>query len=153
MVYQKRVWVFKRYKTVTKRWPVTGQLKKEQRRIFSMKGQKSTKFRPPDKGMRNEGIMITWKCSMNAVYNILLCWSFQLGLSEYAVNHLRPHAILLGQPQLYLLNLFRNRHIMHCTSKWYLLYLPDRWEALLYVYCSLMFWYVKWFPNKTVYKK
>lgn len=44
-----------------------------------MKGQKLTKFRPPDNYARNEDIIMTWKLSVNAIYNVFQCRFFYLG--------------------------------------------------------------------------
>lgn len=146
IAYQRRVWVFECYKTVISRWPVKGQLKKEHRWISSIKkkpkGQNPTKFKPLDKKVRNEDIIKTWKLSQ---YTPLLSLSTKPSQST-CLYLIKPTTTLPVK------SLLQQTHILHCTLIWYSLHLLDLWNALLYVHCNLMFWYVEGFQIKNVCK-
>lgn len=114
------------------------------------KGQNPTKFRPLDKKVRNEDIIKTWKLSQYTPLLSLSTWAIWIC---YKPSQSTCLYLIKPTTTLPVKTLLQWTHILHCTLKWYSLHLLDLWNALLYVHCNLMFWYVEGFQIKNVSTK
>lgn len=113
------------------------------------KGQNPTKFKPLDKKVRNEDIIKTWKLSQYTPLLSLSTWAIWIC---YKPSQSTCLYLIKPTTTLPVKSLLQQTHILHCTLIWYSLHLLDLWNALLYVHCNLMFWYVEGFQIKNVCK-